>query len=55
MRATFDFGDKYRQMESSDVIKKIFRVINRSLPFSHSHYHYRSFFAKSRYFDVLVP
>jgi hypothetical protein len=28
-QATFDFSNKYRQMESSDVIKKILRVVNR--------------------------
>ena len=28
-QATFDFGDKYRQMESSDVVMKISRYVNR--------------------------
>ena len=28
-QATFDFGDKYCQMELSDVVKKISRVVNR--------------------------
>ena len=28
--ATFDFGNKYCQMESSDVVKKILRVLKRS-------------------------
>jgi hypothetical protein len=27
--ATFYFGDKYRQMESSDVVMKISRYVNR--------------------------
>ena len=29
-QATFNFGNKYHQMESSDVIKQILRVVNRS-------------------------
>jgi len=29
-QATFDFGNKYCQMESSDVIRKILRVVNRA-------------------------
>jgi hypothetical protein len=29
-QATFDIGNKYRQMESSDVVMKISRVVDRS-------------------------